>query len=367
MINTELIRAFALNQAKNPESFCTIIHPDDEMFLFDLPSMKNDADRTAIHYMAQGRQIRDNLAQIIDWHFGGFGNIGKLMDFACGYGRLARYLVQEMPPERIWVSDIYDKAVAFLRSELKVNGIVSTHQPEDYPEAGPFDCIYVGSLFSHLPENTFSRWLERLYRMLTPRGLLIYSVLDEAVMAPGVKMNSKGHLFSTHSESQTLDTSEYGVAFVTEAFVKAQAFKVTGRRDNLHRLPKGLAGHQDLYLLSPSALGDVTTLKYAQNPVGWVELCRRQGNALDVAGWAADPNNAGQISKVEIFLDNNLVGVCLPSVDRPDVAAHLHNPAIVKAGWHCRVDLPSSATNGIVVVRATGSQSLQRVIGVSRP
>ena len=71
-----------------------------------------------------------------------------------------------------------------------------------------------------MPERTFTNWLQNLYDLLTPDGVLMFSVHDECLRAPHVEMPAKGILFSANSESQSLDKEEYGTTYVTEKFVR---------------------------------------------------------------------------------------------------------------------------------------------------
>jgi SAM-dependent methyltransferase len=220
LVENPVIKAFIREQAKFPEDFKLNICEDDEMYLFALSNVKDDRERALVRYYAIGRRILDTVKQVVAWHFGSFENVPSFLDFACGYGRFTRFLIQEMPPERVWVSDIYANAVKFQTEYLGVSGIVSTGKPENYLIDRKFDCILANSFFSHMPERTFTSWLQNLYNLLTPNGILMFSVHDECLRAPNVEMPAKGILFSPRSESQSLDQEEYGTTYVNEQFVR---------------------------------------------------------------------------------------------------------------------------------------------------
>ena len=100
------------------------------------------------------------ILEIIANHkFGGVSNIGKFLDFASGHGRLTRFVVQVLDANRVWISDIKPGAVDYQKTQFGVHGFVSTSLPEDILVDQAFDCIFVGSLFSHLTNETFARWL----------------------------------------------------------------------------------------------------------------------------------------------------------------------------------------------------------------
>ncbi len=365
MMANPIIDAFLADQAPG-RSINADIHPQDEMFLFDLPMMKGDADRCAIHYLAQGKRICGDLKQIVDWYFGGFSRVGALLDFASGYGRLTRWLLSEMPASRIWVSDIYAEAVAHQQAAFGVHGIVSTHKPQDYPAAGPFDCIYVGSLFSHLPERTFTDWLSKLYSMLAPGGLIAFSVLDLSLLPPERPRPSSGYFFAAHSESRSLDTAEYGTTYVSEDFVRAKVEKVAGGGPRFLRIPRGLANHQDLYLIArgKAAGGE---LNFTHGPEGFIEICRVEADGrLFLRGWAADLNPAGGVREIAITIDGRPVATLTPDRIRKDVVNYFKNPAALNSGWSTYLDATLAPADALLMAKVVNKQGMSHVFSVER-
>ncbi len=219
----------------------------DEMLRFFLFSQANTFDQAVALYLDSGRRIWSTLRQIIAWRFGSLEWGGRVLDFASGYGRVTRHIIHDIPKDRVWASDIYAEGVAFQQRELGVQGIVSTTDPADFQCDVAFDCILVSSLFTHLPRASFMAWLGRLASLLTPKGLLLFSVHDIS-LRPEEPAPPEGIVFQEQSESSSLDTKDYGTSWVTEAFVRAAAQEAVGP-DPLLRLPRGLANYQDLYVL----------------------------------------------------------------------------------------------------------------------
>src|SRR5947199_9478226 len=81
------------------------IHENDQMFRFVVASRGSEAGARS-EYFTSGAELFKIVQQLVDWKFGSFGNVPALLDFASGYGRLTRFLVQKLPAYRIWVSDI---------------------------------------------------------------------------------------------------------------------------------------------------------------------------------------------------------------------------------------------------------------------
>jgi SAM-dependent methyltransferase len=356
LVENPVIKAFIRDQAKFPEDFKLKICEDDEMYLFSLKNVADDRDdgtRALVRYYAIGRSVLDTVKQVVEWHFGSFENVPSFLDFACGYGRFTRFLIQEMPPEKIWVSDIYANAVKFQTEYLGVSGIVSTGKPENYLIDRKFDCILANSFFSHMPERTFTSWLQNLYDLLTPNGILMFSVHDQCLLAPHIEMPANGILFSPQSESQSLDKEEYGTTYVTEKFVREIVEKVSGGKAFVHRIRKGICRFQDLYVVTNQLVRDFSELKFNHQPGGYIDVAAltSKGN-LYLEGWAADVNLGGRIEEVQVLVNGEIVQRCEPFYDRPDVAAYFQKDAILQSGWNCYLPKNTVTPQDVLIVKA---------------
>ena len=95
----------------------------------------------------------------------------------------------------------------------------------------------------------FKKWLRKLYGLLAPGGILVFSVHDQAVLPSGVAMPVTGFFFQPHSESGSLDKNQYGSTWVTEDFVRKVIVEITGRAVYA-RGRRALYKHQDVYLVA---------------------------------------------------------------------------------------------------------------------
>ncbi|NET41779.1 methyltransferase [Okeania sp. SIO2B3] len=247
--NQLIIDTFIQDQTRKPEEIKVNIHPQDEMYLYALKNTEGKIDEALLRYFSNGKRILDAVKQIVEWHFDGFENISSFLDFASGYGRFSRFLVQEIPAHKIWISDIYSQAVEFQKKLLGVEGIVSTNHPEDYQLNQTFDCIFACSFFSHTPQKTFSGWLEKLYSLLTENGILIFSTHDLSLMTIEIETDAEEIYFTPESESLFLNTEDYGVTYVGEKWVGKIIHQATKGKAKWHRIKKGLCGYHDLYIL----------------------------------------------------------------------------------------------------------------------
>ncbi len=357
------VKALIRDRAKFPADFKLDICEDDEMYLFSLSNVKDDTDRALVRYYAIGRRILDAVRQVVEWHFDSFDRVNSFLDFACGYGRFTRFLIQEMPPQKIWVSDIYANAVKFQSEYLGVNGIVSTGQPENYLIDSKFDCILANSFFSHMPERTFASWLQNLYNLLTDRGILMFSVHGESLMLPHVTMPAKGIVFSADSESQSLDKEEYGTTYVTEEFVRGIVDRISGGKAFVHRIEKGICRFQDLYVVTNQLNKDFSSLKFHHHPEGYVDVAAlTTKDNLYLEGWAADANEGGCIEAVQVLVNGEIVQVCEPFYNRPDVAGYLQTKTALQSGWRCYLPKDVVAPTDVILIKAINNCGLEWII-----
>jgi SAM-dependent methyltransferase len=344
-----LVHALLADLRLAPGAVDLSIDARDEMLGFLLQASEGDRDRALFQYFRSGASIAASLGQALRWRFGDPPRIDRLLDFASGYGRVTRFLVREVPAERVWVSDVYEGGVRFQEERLGVRGIVSAVRPEDFRCAERFDAILVTSLFTHLPAERFVAWLRVLLGLLTPRGLLAFSTHSPAVLPHGVEMPASGIVFEERSESDSLDTSDYGSTWVTEAFVREALARAAGTA-SLHRLDRGLCNFQDLYLAVPEPDADFSGFRFNHEPYLFVERCALadEGRRVTIDGWAASLSGAPR--EVQAVLDGEVVATAPVVGPREDVAASLGSERFLRSGWDCSFPLPAGASRSSVLL-----------------
>jgi len=356
-----LVAALLSDLGIAPGALDLAIDARDEMLGFLVDSFAGDRDRALFGYFRSGASIADSLGQVLRWRFGPLGRVGKILDFASGYGRVTRFLVRDLPPERVWVADVYADGVRFQEERLGVHGIVSAIRPEDFACAERFDAILVTSLFTHLPEERFVAWLRVLLGLLAPGGMLAFSAHSPEVLPPGVSMPETGIHFQETSESGSLAKSDYGSTWVTEGFVRSSLDRAIGPGASLHRIERGLCDFQDLYLALPEPGVDFTALDFHGEPQLFLERAKlaADGRRLDLGGWAAA--RSGAVLAVEAMLDGERLAVASELEPRPDVAAFLGGERHLRSGWNLACPLPAGASRTAAVLR------LRVVDGRGRP
>lgn len=101
--------------------------------------------------------------------------VGSLLDFACGYGRALRYFRAAFPQARLVACDITKDAVDFCAQEFGAVPVYSREDPAEVELPGLFDVIWVGSLFTHVPEHRWIALLDLLASVLAADGLLVFT------------------------------------------------------------------------------------------------------------------------------------------------------------------------------------------------
>lgn len=365
--NNPIARAIIQTQAKVPDTFNVNIHANDEMFSY-LCNAYGNQEQALVKYFTSGREMLNAVTYIINWKFSHFQNVSAFLDFACGYGRFTRFLIQEFPARRVWVSDIDANAVQFQKEQFGVNGIVSFSRPEDYPVERKYDAIFVASLFSHLPEKLFVPWLEKLYSMLSDNGVLMFSVHDEDIMTPDMVMPTSGIYFANYSESRYLDNRDYGTTWVTESFVAGAIAKASQGKAKYHRIKRGLL-IQDLYVVINAADRDFSDFNFGLKPRGYLDSCiLTKPNELTLSGWATDTSTLdGSTTEIEVIINGRIVQKCMPFLPRPDVVEVIKNERSLISGWTCSCYLGSKSdfSQDILTLKMKSKDNIERILHFS--
>ncbi|HEV7456852.1 MAG TPA: class I SAM-dependent methyltransferase [Roseococcus sp.] len=309
------------------------------MFLYALGRL--DQPRLArMQYMRQGARAASTVVHVAQHCFGPEAADLHVLDFASGYGRVTRYLAEVFGRGRVWASDVQPGSMEFCRSTLGVNVLPSTPRPDGLASTQRFDLIFVASLFSHLPRETFAPWLAALARLLRPGGVIAFSVHGQDMVDPAL-FPADGHLFVAESESRVLDTGNYGTAYVSDAFVRDSIRSAFGEAVEVRLLHKGLCGAQDLYVVSADAARGVARLPDQPSLTGYVDSCvMTPAGQLRLTGWAGSLDPTDPADVIHVALDGMPIARCAIQLERPDVAAALGKPHLGRSGFLLELGVP---------------------------
>lgn len=122
-------------------------------------------------YLWRGLTDATMFARLYEDHRSRAVQCPKVLDFACGSGRIARFLLRWR--WEVHGCDIEADRVHWCQENLP-EFTAWTNEPApslDCPDHS-FDYIYCYSVFTHTPEDVTFRWLEELHRVLVPGGLV---------------------------------------------------------------------------------------------------------------------------------------------------------------------------------------------------
>ena len=105
-----------------------------------------------------------------------------VLDFACGCGRMTRFL-NMLPDWESFGTDVNPDHVRWCRENLprvdtRLNGTLPPLPFED----GRFEFVYSLSLFTHLTEHAASAWLEDIARVLRPQGIFVATTHENTTL-----------------------------------------------------------------------------------------------------------------------------------------------------------------------------------------
>jgi SAM-dependent methyltransferase len=87
------------------------VHADDQMLKSELP-------QHLAHYVTDAHSAIENVTQSLATVGRSWSDVAALLDLPCGYGRVTRLLVQQMPAARITACDVDRRAVRFCVAEF---------------------------------------------------------------------------------------------------------------------------------------------------------------------------------------------------------------------------------------------------------
>lgn len=353
---TPLLRTFLHQEVPDAENLDLGIHPDDEMLHYLINLYNGDWDRAAVAYVESGLQVQQMACRFLEWRFGRAKDV-EFLDFASGYGRVTRHLLRMLEPSQLVVSDVMREAVEFQSRHFGVAGVDSSTDPDDFHCDRFFACVQVISLFSHLPERMFRAWITRLWALVKPGGMLVFSVHDRSLCGNGQQEGD--FLFAPESENQSLDPDDYGTAWVTEAFV-SRVLRQAIDGHSYCRFPRGLANYQDVYLVVRERDVDFSDLPDSSGIDGYIDHADFETpGLLRCFGWAAHLAPGRAIEEVRFELNGETLATTTEFLPRQDVAEHFGDERYLMSGWNLEIELPDgiSFSDDAAMIRVASSHS----------
>lgn len=228
------------------------IAPDDLMFQGPPES-----------YFAVGKSGLDAILQAL--HLSWCDRVNAILDLPCGHGRVARHLRAAFPNATLTVCDVEVSAVDFCARTFNGVPVISVPDLTQVRLPGPFDVIWVGSLFTHIDADRCRRWLAFLAAQLSEHGVLVASVhgrwalkqheyspfVDNKRWADAVRQyEASGYGYVRYPTAvHGLDTNDYGVSITRASRIVDMVDAIDGVR-LVGYLERGWAGNHDVVMIS---------------------------------------------------------------------------------------------------------------------
>lgn len=153
-----------------------------------------------------------------------------LLDFGVGWGRVARFFINEIPQENIFGVDVREDFIDVCRRTFRNNNFYVTEPfpPTSLPD-GKFNIIVGYSVFSHLSESACKRWMEEFYRILAPGGVVAVTTRGRPFFDYCESLKGKGHTGYPEALSNLFeDFSDARMRYDNGEFVHSNRQGVTG-------------------------------------------------------------------------------------------------------------------------------------------
>lgn len=227
------------------------VHWEDFIFrfLFDNPVFPSK-EAAINYYFSDGRNSAQKVKTALDRWLPQQPDPRLILEFASGYGAVTRHAKKMLAPHILHSSDIHPQANAFLTEKFGVKTVQSHVNPNDLKFADQYDMIFVLSFFSHMPRETWSAWLQKLYSGLKPGGILLFTTHGQLSIKylPQPVVDEQGYWFTKSSEQGDLDVNSYGLTVTLKRFVDNEIAALPAVEHLLYE-QGGWWNHQDLYII----------------------------------------------------------------------------------------------------------------------
>jgi SAM-dependent methyltransferase len=192
--------------------------------------------------------------------------VQNVLDFGCGYGRVARHLRPMFPNAALHVSDIEREAVEFCAREFDGVDVLSSKNFDSLALPQNIDLAWVGSVFTHLDYGRMGRLFDKLFECLSINGTLVITThgtrcIEMAKTHPYIAKDkwdrimrdylATGVGFELYAEPAAAD-GQWGVSLMTPGKVWELAVSHPDAR-LIHFKEAGWADHQDVAVFTKLA------------------------------------------------------------------------------------------------------------------
>jgi SAM-dependent methyltransferase len=232
-LNAELAAEHYLGHAAPPAALRLRVHGDEIL----------------LNFIRNGQVIAGNVSRALPSDLV-LVTDSRILDFGCGCGRVIS-LLKRLVPGQYFGTDIDRETIDWCATSMgdlgtfEVNGF---WPPSRYPDSF-FDLIFSISIFTHLPEDMQSAWLEELARIMKPGGCTILTVQgswlfprDHLSPIEAGKFDDSGFYYYKGDKTDGLPEF-YRSTYHSEKYIRQHWSKFF---DIERIIPRGVNNHQDI-------------------------------------------------------------------------------------------------------------------------
>lgn len=139
-------------------------------------------DASASRFVSVGQRTADDLHRALENSGFKLEDGAAALDFGCGCGRTLVWLAKQFPAVRWHGTDVDAEAVLWCQRNIPGAAFTVNRPLPPLPHADhSFDLIYGISVFTHLSKEYQLAWVQELYRILKPGGLLLLTFYAQHV------------------------------------------------------------------------------------------------------------------------------------------------------------------------------------------
>jgi len=123
------------------------------------------------HYHTSGKAAANEIHAL--YAIFGHSPIQSILDWGCGTGRVTRHLPDYFPEAKITGADVNPSCIQWLQNNMQgIEWIQSSTNLSGETISAQYHLIIALSVLTHLPANEQANWLNQLYGLLQPQGLV---------------------------------------------------------------------------------------------------------------------------------------------------------------------------------------------------
>ena len=144
----------------------------------------------------------------------------RVLDFACGYGRVLRWLAAVYPNAELTACDVNVRAIDYCARTFGARPVQSDLDTAKIGLGGQFDLIWSGSLLTHVGAKPWKDILDLFVSALAPGGVLVFTTMGRIVVDKRLRVGDRLSFTPEQAEQVLSDYDQTGFGFAPSVLPK---------------------------------------------------------------------------------------------------------------------------------------------------